>query len=54
MIELIQNEIRNAKAGKPASIVIKVNGLTEPKLIRTLYEASQAGVQVDLISYNFV
>ncbi len=49
MIELIQNEIRNAKAGKPASIVIKVNGLTEPKLIRTLYEASQAGVQVDLI-----
>ena len=49
MIELIQNEIRNVKAGKEGRIVIKVNGLTEPKLIRALYEASQAGVQVDLI-----
>jgi polyphosphate kinase len=49
MIELIQNEIRNVKAGKDGHIIIKVNGLTEPKLIRALYEASQAGVQIDLI-----
>lgn len=49
MIELIQNEIRNVKAGKEGRIIIKVNGLTEPKLIRALYEASQAGVQIDLI-----
>lgn len=49
MLELMQNEIRNVKAGKKGHIIIKVNGLTEPKLIRGLYEASQAGVQVDLI-----
>ncbi|WP_432697013.1 polyphosphate kinase 1 [Marinobacterium sp. YM272] len=49
MIELMQNEMRNAKAGKEAHIIIKVNGLTEPKLIRVLYEASQAGVKIDLI-----
>ncbi|GGC08710.1 polyphosphate kinase [Marinobacterium zhoushanense] len=49
MIELIHNEIRNVKAGNEGHIVIKVNGLTDPKLIRTLYEASQAGVQIDLI-----
>jgi polyphosphate kinase len=49
MLELIQNEIRNVKAGKQGYIIVKVNGLTEPKLIRALYEASQAGVQIDLI-----
>ncbi|WP_417533755.1 polyphosphate kinase 1 [Marinobacterium stanieri] len=49
MLELIQNEIRNVKAGKRGHIIIKVNGLTEPKLIRALYEASQAGVQIDLV-----
>ncbi|TCK06173.1 polyphosphate kinase 1 [Marinobacterium mangrovicola] len=49
MLELIHNEIRNVKAGKKGHIIIKVNGLTEPKLIRGLYEASQAGVEVDLI-----
>ncbi|MBV0934625.1 polyphosphate kinase 1 [Marinobacterium weihaiense] len=49
MLELVQNEIRNVKAGKKGHIIIKVNGLTEPKLIRALYEASQAGVEIDLI-----
>jgi len=49
MIELIHNEIRNVKAGHEGHIIIKVNGLTDPKLIRTLYEASQAGVRIDLI-----
>lgn len=49
MLELVQNEVRHAQAGKPAQIIIKVNGLTEPRLIRALYEASQAGVQIDLI-----
>ncbi len=49
MIELIQNEARLARAGKPGHIMVKVNGLTEPKMIRALYEASQAGVKVELI-----
>ncbi|WP_151702195.1 polyphosphate kinase 1 [Nitrincola alkalilacustris] len=49
MLELIYNEIRQYQAGQKGHIIIKVNGLTEPKLIRALYEASQAGVQIDLI-----
>ena len=49
MIELIRNETRLAKSGKKGHIMVKVNGLTEPKLIRALYEASAAGVKVDLI-----
>lgn len=49
MLELIRNETRLAKSGKKGHIMVKVNGLTEPKLIRALYEASAAGVKVDLI-----
>ena len=49
LLELIARETAHAAAGKPAQIVIKVNALTEPKVIRALYKASIAGVQVDLI-----
>ncbi len=49
LINYIDNEIANAKAGKPAQIIVKVNALTEVQLINKLYEASQAGVQIDLI-----
>lgn len=49
LISFIENEIAHAKAGKPAQIIIKVNALTERKLIDALYRASQAGVQIDLI-----
>ncbi|MDX5299522.1 MAG: polyphosphate kinase 1, partial [Gammaproteobacteria bacterium] len=49
MIELIEREIRHAEAGKPASIVAKVNALTEPEIIKALYRASMAGVRIDLI-----
>lgn len=49
MIELIENETENSKAGKKAQIIIKVNALTESQLIDALYRASQAGVQIDLI-----
>ena len=49
LLELIQQEIKNSKAGKKAQIIIKVNALTEPQLIHELYKASQAGVQIDLI-----
>ena len=49
LISFIDDEIAHAKAGKEAHIIIKVNALTEVQLINKLYEASQAGVQVDLI-----
>jgi polyphosphate kinase len=49
LIHYIEQEIINAKAGKKAQIIIKVNALTEIQLINKLYEASQAGVQIDLI-----
>ncbi|AXY60756.1 polyphosphate kinase 1 [Acinetobacter chinensis] len=49
LINYIDEEIANAKAGKKAQIIVKVNALTEQQLINKLYEASQAGVQIDLI-----
>ena len=49
LINYIDEEIANAKAGKAAQIIVKVNALTEMQLINKLYEASQAGVQIDLI-----
>jgi polyphosphate kinase len=47
--KMIDREITNAKNGQPASIIIKLNNLEEPKLITKLYDASQAGVKVQLI-----
>lgn len=49
ILELIDRERVNAEEGKPAYIRVKANGLTEIKVIRALYKASQAGVQIDLI-----
>lgn len=49
MESLIEREIANAKAGKPARVIFKFNALADPPIIRLLYRASQAGVQVDLI-----
>lgn len=49
LLAKIQRETSNAKDGKPARVIAKVNSLNEPQLIDALYEASQAGVQVDLI-----
>lgn len=46
---LINNEIKNAKAGKEAFMVIKLNNLVDEAIINKLYEASKAGVKVDLI-----
>ena len=44
-----QRDAQRAKAGKPARIVAKMNALLEPQVIEALYEASQAGVKIDLI-----
>ena len=49
LTELVDLEIRNAQAGKPASILLKVNNLEGPEFIEKLYEASAAGVKVRLI-----
>ena len=49
LIEVIDREADFANAGKKARIIIKLNAITEPKLIKALYRASQAGVEIDLI-----
>ena len=46
---LIRRESEHAQAGRPAHIVAKMNALLEPSVIEALYQASQAGVEVDLI-----
>lgn len=46
---LIENEIKNAKAGKKAYIYLKLNNITDPEIIEQLYEASAAGVTVRII-----
>lgn len=48
-LELINNEIENAKAGKKAHIIFKVNSIVDPISIAALYEASNNGVKIDLI-----
>lgn len=49
IIKLIQRETSHAKAGKPGRIIAKVNSLTDLAIVRALYNASQAGVEIDLI-----
>ena len=49
VINRIRQETAHAKAGKPARITAKMNSLIEPSVIDALYQASAAGVQVDLI-----
>lgn len=47
--KLINNEIKNAKAGQEAWIIIKLNNLTDSKIIKKLYEAAASGVKIKLI-----
>jgi polyphosphate kinase len=49
LIGLIEREAEHAKAGKPAAIVAKMNGLIDRRTVEALYAASQAGVEIDLI-----
>lgn len=50
IINNIRNEVKNAQEGKPAAIIFKVNSLSDEKIINELYTASEAGVQVQLIT----
>jgi len=49
IVLMIENEIKNAKAGKKAYINLKLNNLTDTEIINHLYEASDAGVKIRLI-----
>lgn len=49
LIQLIRRESQAASQGRHARIVVKLGALIDPQLIKTLYEASQAGVKIDLI-----
>jgi polyphosphate kinase len=48
-IKLLTNEIRNANAGLDAWMILKINNLTDAKMVKKLYEASAAGVKIKLI-----
>ena len=49
ILELIERETQRAKKGDPARIIAKMNALVDPVVIRALYGASQAGVEIDLL-----
>ena len=53
LLKLIEREIENKRAGKPARIVAKMNQLEDPDMIEALCEASEAGVPIDLIVRGF-
>ena len=47
--DMIRRETNHARSGKPAAIKAKMNALVDPAIIGLLYEAAQAGVQIDLV-----
>ena len=49
IMQLIRREAENARAGKPARIIAKMNALVDSEIIEALYRASQAGVKIELI-----
>ena len=49
IIKMLNNEIKNAKEGKEAWVLIKLNNLVDDKIVKKLYQASQAGVKIDMI-----
>jgi len=49
MVELVDREIRHEREGRGGRIILKMNAIDDIRMIRKLYEASQAGVEIDLI-----
>jgi polyphosphate kinase len=49
LVELIRREIEHQKGGRTGRLIFKMNALEDPPMIRLLYQASQAGVKVDLL-----
>ncbi|SEJ68481.1 polyphosphate kinase [Pseudomonas linyingensis] len=49
LLDMIAREGQHASEGKPAHIIAKMNSLTDPKVIKALYKASQSGARIDLI-----
>ena len=49
LYDLIDTEIKNAKAGKKAYIIVKLNNLDDPDIIKRLYKANKAGVKIQMI-----
>ncbi len=49
LLERIARETEHARSGRPARLRAKLNGLDDPEVIRALYDASQAGVEIDLV-----
>jgi len=49
LMQLIANEIKSAKAGKPAAILLKLNSLSDESLIEKLYEAAKVGVEIKIV-----
>jgi polyphosphate kinase len=47
---LIRREIEHARAGRQGRLVFKINALTDPDMVRLLYEASRAGVEIELMA----
>jgi polyphosphate kinase len=49
LVQLVNTEIKHAKAGKPASIILKLNSLSDPQMIEKIYEAASAGVDLRFV-----
>lgn len=49
IVQHLREEMEHARAGRPAAVWMKMNAIVDPQIIETLYEASQAGVEIDLV-----